>query len=139
MQAIQSPLANLFGIVVSTSNCHPRRRLRFPAEPQNFFLEVQVLERDPPSLVRTIGQLPNMKSREIRLRKLKLRLMDKRFANHKAPCTAIWLQPLQSVLALRGCSATDLFLFVYTKTITRFFYKALDVYIQILFPEVSGN
>ena len=31
-----------------------------------------------------------------------------RFANHKAPCTAISQQPLQSVLALRGCSATDL-------------------------------
>ena len=33
---------------------------------------------------------------------------DTRFANYKAPCTAIWQQPLQSVLALRGCSATDL-------------------------------
>ena len=48
-----------------------------------------------------------MRSSEIRLRKLKLRLRDKRFANHKAPCTAIWQQPLQSVLALRGCSATE--------------------------------
>ena len=48
-----------------------------------------------------------MRNSEIRLRKLKLRLKDKRFANHKAPCTAIWQQPLQSVLALRGCSATD--------------------------------
>ena len=44
----------------------------------------------------------------VRLRKLKLRLRDKRFANHKAPCTTFWQQPLQSVLALRGCSATDL-------------------------------
>ena len=49
-----------------------------------------------------------MRSSEIRLRKLKLRLRDKRFANHKAPCGTIWQQPLQSVLALRGCSATDL-------------------------------
>ena len=47
-----------------------------------------------------------MKSSEIRLRKLKLRLRDKRFTNHKAPCTAIWQQPLQLVLALRSCSAT---------------------------------
>ena len=47
---------------------------------------------------------------EIRLRKLILRLRDKRFANHKTPCTAIWQQPLQSVLALRSCSATDLIL-----------------------------
>ena len=31
-----------------------------------------------------------MRSSEIRLRKLKLRLRDKRFANHKAPCIAIW-------------------------------------------------
>ena len=51
-----------------------------------------------------------MRSSEIRLGKLKLRLRDKRFANHKAPCTVIWQQPLQSVLALRGCSATDLIL-----------------------------
>ena len=43
-----------------------------------------------------------MRSSEIRLRKLKLRLRDKRLTNHEA----IW-QPLQSVLALRGCSATD--------------------------------
>ena len=50
-----------------------------------------------------------MRSSDIRLRKLKLRLRDKRFANHKVPCTAIWQQPLQSVLALRSCSATDLF------------------------------
>ena len=35
-------------------------------------------------------------------------MRDKRFANHKAPCTATWQHPLQSVLALRGCSATDL-------------------------------
>ena len=53
-----------------------------------------------------------MRSSKIRLRKLKLRLRDKRFANHKAPSTAIWQQPLQSVLAHRGCIATDLiFLF----------------------------
>ena len=38
-----------------------------------------------------------MRSSEIRLRKLKLRLRD------KPPCTAIWQQMLQSVLALRGC------------------------------------
>ena len=48
-----------------------------------------------------------MRSSEIRLRKLKLRLRDKRFANHKAPCTVVWQQPLQSVLALRGSSAMD--------------------------------
>ena len=47
-----------------------------------------------------------MRSSEIRWRKLKLRLRDKRFANHKAPFTDICLKPLQSVLALRGCSAT---------------------------------
>ena len=52
-----------------------------------------------------------MRGSEIRLRKLKLRLSDKRFANHKVPCTAIWQQPLQSVLALRSCGATDLFYF----------------------------
>ena len=72
------------------------------------FLEVQGLERGTPSLVRTIWQVLDMRSSEIRLRKLKLRLMDKRFANHNAPCTAIWQQPFQSVLVLWSCSATDL-------------------------------
>ena len=52
-----------------------------------------------------------MRSSEIRLRKLKLRLRDKRFANHKTSYTAIWQQPFQSVLALRGCSATDIIYF----------------------------
>ena len=92
---------HLIGIVVSTSDCHPRG-------PGFGFLEVQGQERGPPSLVRTIGQLLDMRSSEIRLRKLKLRLMAKRFANHTVPCTAIWQQPLQSFLALRGCSAMDL-------------------------------
>ena len=53
-----------------------------------------------------------MRSSEIRLRKLKLRLRHKRFTNHKAPCTAIWQQPLQSVLALRSCSSTNLLFFI---------------------------
>ena len=56
-----------------------------------------------------------MRSSEIRLRKLKLRLRDKRLVNHKAPCTAIWQQPLQSFLALRGCSATDLKILILSK------------------------
>ena len=56
-----------------------------------------------------------MRRREIRLRKLKLRLRDKRFVNHKAPCTVIWQQPLQLVLALRGCSATELILMQISK------------------------
>ena len=71
------------------------------------FLGVQDLERGPPSLVRTSGKLLDMRSSEIRFRKLKLRLRYKRVANHKAPCTVIWQQPLQSVLALRSCIATD--------------------------------
>ena len=82
-----------------------------PGYTLEILLEVQGLERGSHSLVRTIGQLLDMRSSEIRLRKLKLRLRDKRFANHKAPCTAIWYQPLQSVLALRGCSATDFFIY----------------------------
>ena len=32
--------------------------------------------------------------------------------NHKAPCTVIWRQPLQSVLALRSSSVTDLIIFL---------------------------
>ena len=99
----------LFGIVVSTSDCHPRCPGFDSRYTLEIFLEVQGLERGPTSLVRIIGQLLDMISSEIRLRKRKLRLRDKRFANHKAPCTAIQQQPLQLVLALRGCSATDLF------------------------------
>ena len=75
-----------------------------PSITLGIFLEVQGLERGPPSLVRKIGQLLDVRSSETRLRKLKLRLRDKRFANHKA----IWKQPLQSVFTLRGCSAMDL-------------------------------
>ena len=66
------------------------------------FLEVQGLVRGPPSLVRTTGYLLDIltsyfliresnclptRSSEIQLRKLKLKLRDKHFANHKAPCT----------------------------------------------------
>ena len=82
-----------------------------PGYTLQIFLEVQGLEWGSPSLARTIGWLLDMRNSETRLRKLKLRLRDKRFANHKAPCTAIWQQPLQSVLALRGCSAPDLFIY----------------------------
>ena len=90
----------LFGTVVSTSDCHPRGP-GFVSQlyPTNFSRSIR--------LVRIIGSLLDISS-EIRLRKLKLRLRDKRFANHKAPCTAVWQQPLQLVLALRGCSAMDL-------------------------------
>ena len=51
-----------------------------------------------------------MRSSEIQLRKLKLRLRDSALLTTRAPCRAIWQQPLQSVLALRSCSATDLIL-----------------------------
>ena len=54
----------------------------------------------------------DMRSSEIRLRKLKLRLRDKGFANHKVTCTAIWQQPLQSVLPLRSYSATNLIIII---------------------------
>ena len=86
-----------------------------PGYTLEIFLEVglQGLELSPPSLVRTFRQLLDVRSSEIRLRKLKIRLTDMRFANYKAPCTVIWHQPLQSVLALRGCSATDLILLMY--------------------------
>ena len=52
---------------------------------------------------------------QIRLRKLKLRLKDKRFDYHKATCTVIWQQPLQSVLALRSCSTMDLYDIIITE------------------------
>ena len=98
----------LFGIVVSTSDYHPRgpgfdSRLY----PRNFSGSIgSGTGSTQPCEDNWVATW--MISSEIRLRKLKLRLRYRRFANYKAPCTAIWQQPLQSVLALRGCSATDL-------------------------------
>ena len=105
---LRCPWDHVFGMVVSTSDYHPRG----PGFDSRLYLR---------NLSGSIGSgtgstlprednwvAPWMRSSEIRLRKLKLRLRDKRFANHKAHCTTIWQQPLQSVLALRGCSATDL-------------------------------
>ena len=57
-----------------------------------------------------IPSLLDITSSKIRLRKLKLRLRERHVANHEAPCTAICQQPLQSILALQSCSATDLIL-----------------------------
>ena len=96
------------------------------------FLEAQGLERGLPCLVRTIGWLFDMINREIRLRKLKLRLRDKRFANHKAPCTVIWQQPLQSVLALRGLQRHE-FIFIEQHNKTTNPYKILSKIIQKCF------
>ena len=112
---ITIPSDRLFGIVVSSLRLTAIQEVpgSIPGYTLEIFLEVQRLERGPPSLVRTIGQLLDMRRSEIRLRKLTLMLRGKRFANLKAPCTAIWQQPLQSVLALRGCSATDLLLCIY--------------------------
>ena len=100
----------LFGIVVNTSDCHPRGP-GFDSwlYPRNFSGSIGSGTGSTQS--REDNWVATwMRSSKIQLRKLKLRLRDKRFAIHKAPCTAIWQQPLQSVLALRSCSATDLIL-----------------------------
>ena len=44
----------LFGIVVNTSDCHPRGP-GFDSQTLEIFLEVWGLEQGPPSLMRTIG------------------------------------------------------------------------------------
>ena len=76
---------SLFGIVVSTPDCHPRDPgFDFRLYPRNFS-EVQGLERGPPSLVRPIGQLVDMRSSETRLRKLKLRLRDNALLTTRPP------------------------------------------------------
>ena len=41
-------------------------------------------------------------------KKIEIKVVGQRFGNHKTPCFAKWQQLLQSVLALRSCSATDL-------------------------------
>ena len=99
---------HLFGIVVSTSDCHPRgpgfdSRLY----PRNFSGSIgsgtgstQPREDD---WVATW-----MRSSKIQLRKLKLRLRDNALLTTRSPpYNTIWEQPLQSILALRSCSATD--------------------------------
>ena len=55
----------------------------------------------PPTLVRTTEWLFDTRSSEIRLSKLKLRLLDICFANHRAPCILIWKQPIQLALVIR--------------------------------------
>ena len=56
-----------------------------PGYTLEIFLEVQSLEQGQPSLVRTIGQLLAMRSSEIWLRKLKLRLRDKALLTTMSP------------------------------------------------------
>ena len=41
------------------------------------------------------------------------------FLTTRPPCTVIWQQPLQSVLSLRSCSATDLYI-IYGWTVCRY-------------------
>ena len=102
----------LFYIVVSMSDCHPRGP-RFDSQlyPRNFSgsigSETGSMQPREDNWVATWN-----KKLQIWLTKLELRLRDKCFANHKAPCTAMLQQPLHSVLALWGCSATILYFFV---------------------------
>ena len=56
-----------------------------PGYTLEIFLEVQGLERGPPSLVRPIGQLLDMRNSKIRLRKLKLRLRDSALLTTRPP------------------------------------------------------
>ena len=101
----------LFGIVVSTSDCHPRGP-GFDLRLYPRILSGSIGSGTGSTQPREDNWIATLDMRrgEIRLRKLKLRLRDKRFANHKAPFTVIWQQPLQSVLALRSCSATEIYI-----------------------------
>ena len=99
--------AVIFGMVVSTSDCHSRGPgfdSRLYPRPFSGSIGSGMWSTQP----REDNWIATwMRNSEIWLRKLKLRLRDKCFANHKAPCTVIWQQPLQSVLALWSYSATD--------------------------------
>ena len=104
----------LFSIVDSTSDCHPRG----PGFDSRLYSRKFSGSRPIGSGTRSTQPREDnwvatwMRSSEIRLRKLKLRLRDKPFANYKAPSTALWQQLLQSILALQGCSVTDLRIFL---------------------------
>ena len=98
----------LFGIVVSMSDCHPRgpgfdSRLY----PRNVSGSIESATRSTQPREDELASYLICEEAKSGKKKLKLKLRDKRFANHKPPCTAIWQQPAQSVLALRGCSAEE--------------------------------
>ena len=74
----------MFGMMVSMSVIQEVPG-SIPGYTLEIFVEVQGLEWVPPSLVRTIGQLLDMRSSEIRLRKLKLRLRDNALLTTRPP------------------------------------------------------
>ena len=101
---------HLFGIVVSMSDCHPRGP-GFDSRLYPRHFSGSIGSGTGSTQPREDNWVATWYEKQrIRLRKLKLRLRDKRFANHKAPCTVIWQQLLQLVLALRSCSVMDLIL-----------------------------
>ena len=107
--------------MVTTSDWYPRGpRIDSLLYPRNFSGSIG---SGTGSTQASWGQLGS----KIRLRKLKLRLRDKRFANHKAPCTVIWQQLLQSVMALRGCSAADIIDYTTTETLKSLPYAAFAI------------
>ena len=81
---------HLFGIVVNTSDCHPRGS-GFDSRlyPRHFYGSIgSGTGSTQPREDNWVATW--MRSSEIGLRNLKLKLRDKRFANHKAPWTVIW-------------------------------------------------
>ena len=111
-----SQIANKFYIhyvlramAFSMSDCHPGGP-RFDSRlyPRNFSRSIgsgmgSTQPREANWLATWYEKLQNP------VKKTEIKVEGLRFANHKIPCTAIWQQPLQSVLALWSCSATDLF------------------------------
>ena len=55
LSSISQERERIFGIVVSMSDCHPRGPGSIPGYTPEIFQEVYGLDRDPLSLVRTIG------------------------------------------------------------------------------------
>ena len=97
----------LFDVVFSTSYAGS-----IPSYFLDIFLEIQGQERDPLSLVRTIGQLFDMKMSEIRLRKLKLRLRDSALLTTRPPVLSSGSNHF-SRSCLSGAVAPRIYIYIY--------------------------
>ena len=107
----------LFGIVVSTSDCHPRGPgFDTRIYPRNFSWSIgSGTGFTQPRKDNWVATWYTVRSSDIRLRELKLGWGISALLTTRPPCTAIWQQPLQSALALLSCSATDLFIYFIRK------------------------
>ena len=54
------------------------------------------------------------------------------YTNHRAPCIAIWQQPLQSVLALQSCIAMDFFFYEWVNNTISYYVITYCFFLSLL-------